>query len=220
MKLHVHKFVFAAKNLENTKASIGVPVVFMTPDNLSIIVHPDHPLHPAFPYLSGNHQSDYLRVYLWHLYGGGWFDVKPMHHSWRPSWEEFRNPEVWLVGPVEIGEFHIVANATVRKHYKELIVVNQWIGRPHTPLSQMVFEQQQAILTRMMVKLKKGWLLNQRRNRRHRMPQRCCADSEAQRFHGYPLHWTEILGSIYHPACFEHREHLNMNLKMFPMNET
>ncbi len=191
-------------------------MVFLTPDNMSIIVHPDHPFHPAFPYLSRIHQADYLRVYLWHHYGGGWFDIKPMHHSWMPSWEEFRDPEVWLVGPAEQMEGHVAANATVQKHFRELVKVSQFIGRPHTPLSQMVFEQQQAILTRKMEELKAAWLLDQKRPNKHKMPQRCCLGDAMQQRYSYPLTWAEILGRVYHPACFAHRKHLNRNLKAFP----
>ena len=52
-----------AAALHSIMLNIGCPVVLLTPDTLANWVLPEHPLHPAYPYLSQTHKADYLRVY-------------------------------------------------------------------------------------------------------------------------------------------------------------
>ena len=62
--------------LENLKTQSGMNVILVTKDNLSDFVLPEHPIHPAYKYLSLNHHSDYLRCYFMYHYGGVYSDIK------------------------------------------------------------------------------------------------------------------------------------------------
>src|SRR5690606_35753476 len=56
--------------------NIEVPVFLIDRTTIKSVEVPAHPFHPTFPYLSAVHQSDYIRIYLLHHYGGGWHDIK------------------------------------------------------------------------------------------------------------------------------------------------
>ncbi len=204
----------AAASIRKAHAHLGVPVVLVTPGNLSLVLNSTVPMHPAYQYLSSVHQSDYLRIYLWHLYGGGWFDVKPMYHSWRPSWEEFKDPDVWLIGPKERGPWDVAGNETVRSHFAELVATNQFIGRPRTPLSRDAHEGQDVVLSAKHHMLANTWKQNRRRNLT--MPGRCCQSPHDISTFRYPLGWAELLGGVFHPACFQHRQHISVKMPRRP----
>src|SRR5690606_1936777 len=55
--------------LESIKKNSGVPFVLVTPGNLEEYIVNEHPLHPAYEYLSLIHRSDYLRCYFMHHHG-------------------------------------------------------------------------------------------------------------------------------------------------------
>lgn len=55
----------------------------LTEETIPSIVRPKAPFHPAYPYLSAVHRSDYLRCYLMHFHGGGYTDIKSY---WVGSW--------------------------------------------------------------------------------------------------------------------------------------
>jgi hypothetical protein len=74
--------------LEETKKNIGVPVVVVTPKNLADFIVPEFPIHLAYEYLSLTHRSDYLRIYLLHVHGGGYCDIKEVYDSWVPWFEK------------------------------------------------------------------------------------------------------------------------------------
>ncbi|CAE7215600.1 unnamed protein product [Symbiodinium microadriaticum] len=58
--------------METVRRNAGLPVVLITPQNVTEYV-PDP--HPAYPYLHLAHRADYLRCYLLHNYGGLYLDV-------------------------------------------------------------------------------------------------------------------------------------------------
>lgn len=74
--------------LEAIKKNIGVPVILVTPQNLSEFIVPEFPFHPGYEYLSLTQKSDYLRCYLLHVHGGGYCDIKEVYDSWVPWFEK------------------------------------------------------------------------------------------------------------------------------------
>jgi hypothetical protein len=65
--------------------AVSTPEVkVITPTLLPYFVLPDHPLHPAYKFLSAAHKADYLRCYLMHFYGGGYSDIKHLHFDFQP----------------------------------------------------------------------------------------------------------------------------------------
>ena len=63
----------------------------ITPTTRPYFILPDHPLHPAFPYLSLVHQADYMRTYMMRYYGGGYSDIKHVHFDYQPYFDRLFN---------------------------------------------------------------------------------------------------------------------------------
>lgn len=57
-------------------------VVLITPSNLKDYILPDHPLHPAYTYLSLRHKAHYLKYYFMHFYGGGFSSIQNTSDKW------------------------------------------------------------------------------------------------------------------------------------------
>nr|BAJ93350.1 predicted protein [Hordeum vulgare subsp. vulgare] len=55
---------------------------------LYLIGTEERPIHKAYQYLSGTHQSDYARAYLMYYFGGGYTDTKHTHIDWNPYFKQ------------------------------------------------------------------------------------------------------------------------------------
>jgi len=165
----------------------GVKVELVMLDNLKKYI--EEPIHPAFPYLSTVHQSDYFRAYLLNGHGGGYMDVKFCSGSWAESFRDFYASKYQIVGYKEL-EKKCVARVggkeyvELRNNYHKLIGCGAYIARP-SDFTRKWMERVNALLDRKYEKLKqnRGNLLGDNR--------------------GYPLAWTELLGNILQPLCLE-----------------
>lgn len=169
-------------NLSRMEATLQVPVVHVTEENLSKYTR--WPVHPAVKYLSANHKSDYFRIYFTLHIGGGYYDVKPPLESWKKYFDLFKEPSVWMVGIPELKNWYSkVPGHTYPKDHHKVCIANGWfIGRPNTPLLHDVHDQQHRILDKHHDQL-----------RLHPPPfPRCCHNHE----NGYPLRWSELMGEI------------------------
>ena len=54
----------------------GCNVKVLFKDDITAHILPEHPLHPAYEYLSETHKADYMRTYCMNFYGGGYADIK------------------------------------------------------------------------------------------------------------------------------------------------
>jgi hypothetical protein len=63
----------------------GLEPILIRPDNLQEWIVPEHPIHPAYEYLSFTGRGDYLQAYLMYHHGGGYSDIKPQSGSWLPT---------------------------------------------------------------------------------------------------------------------------------------
>jgi len=128
-----------AKSFELLVANIGVPVCLINKENVASFIYEKHPLHPAFKYLSAVHQSDYLRAYFLHHYGGGWHDIKATLMNFEKVWDHFSDQNVFLVGkPEEKGGPAKVFDRAGRwmpDYWQELVSAIAWVGKPSTPFS-------------------------------------------------------------------------------------
>ena len=97
---------------EQLKSNIGTPFLLFTENNISKLEVKGHPFHPAVKYtlkykkgLSGNHLSDYFRIYMSYHFGGAYHDIKSRldTQSIEESWRYFINSNIWVVGMAEIG---------------------------------------------------------------------------------------------------------------------
>ncbi|MCC5937657.1 MAG: hypothetical protein JJU34_10265 [Lunatimonas sp.] len=207
-------------SLEYLVKHVGVPVFLVTKESFYHLEKAGSPIHPAFRYLSAVHQSDYVRSYLWHHYGGAWHDVKATEVNFLPTWEEFLDPSVYLVGrPEAKGGAAKIADPEGRwmpKLWKDLVSVIAWIGRPHTSFSFEMMENLNHYLDQQLEALAnapalhprekkietKNFLIKELKQKYYRL---------SGRSPGYPLPWT-LFGNIFHPLNYKYKEHVSIKL--------
>jgi hypothetical protein len=86
------------KSLKQLMEKSECHLIYVTANNISNFILNEHPFHEAYKYLSVTHQSDYVRGYLMHFYGGGYSDIKKTTGSWKKSFEELMNSDKWMIG--------------------------------------------------------------------------------------------------------------------------
>ncbi len=109
----------------NSFGVTGLEPVLVTPDTLGRWIVPDHPLHPAYEFLSPVHRSDYLRPYFMFHHGGGYADIKRQTGSWLPAvdrvnrsrfligagYREIRGGTVWLQNNRVDGKVYVLSRS-------------------------------------------------------------------------------------------------------------
>lgn len=200
--------------------NIQVPVFLINKDNLHQIRLPKHPFHPAFPYLSAVHQSDYIRIYLLHHYGGGWHDIKATEVSYKEVWSEFENPNIYLIGRQErIGGSATVfdeENRWMPDYWADLISVTSWVGRPHTELSQAMMDGIDELLDINLETLKRYPAKHPREKKVINKNIVITYLTKIKnmltgRNNHYPLPWT-VFGNIFHPLNYKFKDHISLTL--------
>ena len=187
------------KSLELLADISQCDVELVTMENIDVWVLSDHPLHPAFKYLSAVHKSEYMRTYLMHFYGGGYSDVKLATGSWETAFRRLeQDPLAWMSGYPEV-EGGVVPGLPAGA-WSSLIGNGAYIAKPHTQLTQEWYTEMMAVMDTHAVALRRHPAAHPR--------ERCEAKSQ------YPICWTELLGQIFHPIAYRNRERL---LKDVPM---
>ena len=167
--------------LRQLRETCGCRVVLITPETLPAYIVPEVPLHPAYPYLSEVHKSDYLRAYLMHVHGGGYADIKLTMGSWVSAFRDMdRNPTAYING--YRGGPDDVCAPELGSEWQVLIGAGQFIVRPRTEFTQAWYSEVCRVLDTHLDAL-----------RAHPPTHPYdCAPSPS----GYPLAWTELLGCI------------------------
>ena len=196
--------------LDSIISTSGVKVQLITPQNLKEYILPDHPLHPAYEYLSYVHRADYLRCYFMNYYGGGYVDIKMIRTSWNKSFDRFNCTNAYLVGYPE-EKFDGAAwfeqkNANLKYDlfvYWRLLVGNGgYICRPRTKFTEeWLFEIHRRL---------DEYLPLLRKNPSNEDPYLNVGTD-------YPIRWTEICGSVFHPLCLKYNTHLLRDKALFPI---
>ncbi len=182
----------------------GCSIAHLNVHTIAEWVKPGFPLHPAFPYLSSTHKSDYLRVYLMHHYGGGYTDIKSTTKRWGPFFDRLAASDQLALGYTELphGIPHVAGEFgdLLRQSHAELIGLCAFIFRKGTPLTQRWLEQTEQLLDAKLPLL-------QAHPAQHPLDQTnvVLPNGETSR---YPLRWAEMLGEIFHPLIFEYRHKL------------
>lgn len=185
----------------------GIPVKLITPDNLSDYIMPEHPLHPAFPYLSLVHKADYLRCYFMHFYGGGYCDIKAINGSWVECFEMLNKSDKYIIGYPELNEecsaYLDIVEPTIKKEVKKswplLIGNGTYICRPQTKFTDEWFTEQNKRLDYFYEELKKH-----------------PATDPMGKENGYPIPWQQILGAIFHPLCLKYHNKIIQDKRIMP----
>ena len=193
--------------------NINVPYILLTDENVYQYEKKDKPFHKSFPFLSGNHKSDYLRSYLLHYYGGGYHDVKYRNEGWIGQWDSFQDTNIWIKTrperhPSWIG--YDVDNPVTRKiqsKYKELGTMCWVICRPNTLYTKNLLNNIETRLDKHYENLKKnpstkpgGYYANK--------PFSKVEDVNTM----YPLRWLEIMGEHFHLLMYTYKDHMIFGL--------
>jgi hypothetical protein len=179
----------------------GCAVAFLNRDTLGDWVKPEHPLHPAWPYLSATHKADYLRCYLMHHYGGGYTDIKTTSQSWGTFFDQLAQSDKLALGYQELA--HGVAPVEgplgdeLRRSYADLIGLCAFIFRRGTPLTAAWLARTEALLDRKLPELRRHPAIHPLDRAGILLPDGTPSP--------YPLKWTELLGDIFHPLVHEFR---------------
>lgn len=118
----------------------GIEVILITPKNLKEYILPNHPLHPAYDYLSLNHKSDYLRCYFAHFYGGGYCDIKSIELSWVDSFNLIENSDKWILSYTQLNRLSLskgqgIIDKDLRYYYKQCVGTGAYINKSNTKLT-------------------------------------------------------------------------------------
>lgn len=202
------------RSLDMMQRYMEVPICLVTESNVNEFVLDEYPLHHVFQYLSPVHQSDYLRIYLLHHYGGGWYDIKPTKMNYLPAWKEFDDPEIYLVGKPEIkggpAKVFDQNGQWMPTFWSELVATNRWIGRAQTPFSQDLYD---AV----------NQLFDEESKRLEKYPAQHAYDKKKKSFlsflhsneNQYPLPYT-VFGNLFHPLNYKYKQHIK---RVLPYDE-
>eukprot|EP00123_Amoebidium_parasiticum_P016698 comp23549_c2_seq1/m.39750 comp23549_c2_seq1/g.39750 ORF comp23549_c2_seq1/g.39750 comp23549_c2_seq1/m.39750 type:complete len:372 (-) comp23549_c2_seq1:865-1980(-) len=198
-------------------ARLGVNVTVVNEMNLSQFSLRENPMHPAVfgNYLARNHVVDYVRAYLLHHYGGGFHDIKPASKSWKPHFDAFNDPGVWMVGSKPRGRFEVECDDTYARAVNEtgrcwevmaawpnLLSPGAYIMRPRTHLTEkwltLVHNRLQSKIDDVIA--------------HPALRRRCCRQSESP---GYPFSWNELHSALLYPLQYQYFAHIRQGLPRY-----
>ena len=188
------------------RRNTGVRIEFITNDTLENYILDEHPLHPAYKYLTNTHKADYLRAYLMNYHGGGYTDIKYTFYPWNHAFEQLEQDNnkwiagytefEWGVAPVEDPEL----NRTLRENWSKLVGNGAYICKPDTPFTREWLKNVENTLDKYMSVLPS----NQPKHSRDYQGLLL----EDGTISTYPINWSEIHGSIFHPLCYKYIDNL------------
>jgi len=185
------------KSLNQLRQETDGYIILVTPDNLKDYISNQHPLHPAYQYLSDVHKADYLRTYFMNFYGGGYSDIKKTRGSWVNSYLELMSdPDKWICGYQEIRGG--VAYPPLKDKYEDLVGNGAYICKPLTPLTTDWYNDMIKLLDDKYTSLKDNPAVS---------PLDCSPSKS-----GYPLEWNEMLGRIFHRVSYDYKDKLLQTL--------
>ena len=188
-----------------------VPVKLITPKNIQEFIVEGDPIPEAYQYLSLNHRSDYLRSYFMYHHGGGYADIKTYFHSWVRAFDKLdASPNAYAIGYPEIGfegaANHDMPEGNLKKdlhyHWRYLIGNGAFICRPHT---RMAAEWHTVVRHR---------LLSYSEQLEAHPAQDIFGKNE-----DYPIPWSGMQGSIFHPLCLKYHNCLLKDKALMPSFE-
>ena len=164
-----------------------------------------------FPYLSGNHKSDYMRAYLLHHYGGGYHDIKHRSIGWENEWTNdnwTQNNNVWIYGRQESYESAIgypPGSKHIQKQYNKLVTMGWVICRKQTEYTTDLLNLLNKVLDTHRAKLIMYPAIN---------PGGYYSDTpfDSALPNGYPLRWLEMMGEFSHNLMLKYNTHIKFGL--------
>lgn len=198
----------------------GTPVVLVNKESFLTLSSQESPIHPAFEYLSAVHQSDYVRTFLWHHWGGGWHDIKASMVDLSCAWQEFLDPKVFFVGkpehPKGPARVYDKDRRWMPDYWQELVSVIAWVGRPKTVLSEAMLSEMHNYLDGKLAVLR---MHPGKHPREKKIQSKTLLGYVAKFFYQlllgrdiyYPIPWT-LFGNLFHPLNLIFKNHISRNL--------
>ena len=185
------------KLIENMRKTIGVELKLITCENIHNYLK--YPIHPAVPYLSGNHKSDYFRVYFLLHYGGAYYDIKNVSENFSKFFDLLDNDNTITV----IGSPEMIDKYPRKKWNKYCIENGGFIARPNSDYMKEFQELQHKILD-------KHYKVLKNRSKRGLAPPQREHDSK---WDPYPLKWEELCGDIHYIFGVKYRNNISRIMK-------
>lgn len=181
----------------------GIDVTLLTPETLDEWVVDGSPFHPAFPYLSAVHRSDYVRAYLMHHHGGGYADIKRFSSNWSAEFDRFADESLWLVGYPEfstqwVAQLPRVLGRDLRRNFFRVPGGGAYVVRPDTTLTR---EWMAELHRRLDYYLE--LLVANPGGVRNELPK-------------YPIGWNKLLAQILHPLALKYGAHIELSASLIP----
>lgn len=179
--------------------NIGVKLEHICLKNYKDYEVSEHPIHPAFEYLTSVHQGDYMRAYITYFHGGGWADVKYYDYNWNQYFETLENSDKDGIGcriaEVLNGEYKIISED--RWAYNFLSMAH-FIFKPKSIIFKDYLERIEKILDEKFDALKENPGVHPYLAKQGEYGWDPLWVPEEYRDHKYPLGWLEISEQFYH----------------------
>jgi hypothetical protein len=211
-------------NRKNSIQKLPDGAVLITKDTINDYVIKDHPIHPAYEYLSTIHKSDYLRCYLMHHHGGGYMDVKPNKYDWDAAFKKLNeSPQILLMGVIPTSG-HLLAgmeeySPEIRNELeakREKLVCMGWlICRPYSTITTEWYNTLNKKLDEFLPILKKNPAKHTREsfNRGKKVAFKKPAWELGQEnfkiTSNYPITWNILLAQILYPIQLRHLDNID-----------
>ena len=171
-----------------SKDVFGVKTELITPDNLSDYVVRGHPIHKAYPYLSPNHKSDYVRCYLLRFHGGGYADIRrySRENNWSEQFELLANTAYAdIVGEPENARWAAFPTYRDEEHASRLVICGYLIGKADTPFTRMWYDRIIQYLDVMYPLIREN------------------PSPDSRSAQGYPIPHFGLMGFPFHYTCYK-----------------
>jgi len=199
---------------ETRKKALHIPHTLITKDNLDQYIK--EPLHPAYPFLSTVHKSDYLRCYLMHHYGGGYSDIKYTTIDWNHAFDVMdMNPTIELMG-VQTIHGHTYAGieiwseelkTSILQHMNSLVCMGYMICRPYSTITTKWYHQLHLTLDHYLDQL----VMNPAKHTRECFDPHLGYAMTTPKWEGnseyrsmYSISWNRLLSQLLYPIQLEH----------------
>ena len=184
------------------RETCGCNNLLITPDFLKEFEVEDDPFHEGYPFLSFTHRSDYLRSYFMYHYGGAYSDIKPYSFDWNPYFAQLEESDKDFIGAQEACEEHVASDdPLIRQAYNKLASVTVFIYKPKSPFAKLWKDATKVKMDSILEELR---LHDGSYHPRAVSSGAMCDPSVEGR--GYPLEWSELLGSLLHPLQYHNQE--------------
>jgi len=180
------------KSLEQIEKVSKCKVIFLTKDNISNYILPEHPLHPGYKYLSATQKGDYLKAYFMNFYGGGYTDIKLQTDSWINSFDILENSDKWVIGYPEL-DAGCIGYKPAQHLWQKLVGNGAYICKPHTPITEEWYTEMMKLMDEKFDKLKE-------------FPAEHTRDCAEKSNGKYPIEWCELNGKIFHKVCSKYTD--------------